>query len=99
MLGMMGEGYAWVVTTKTMNFLDSLDSLDYESMAGIVGLKYHINVSIKSQDLALRWRRELQQIESNLEIKDLNLVGLRAYDVVWVLAEAIERQEYSFLPV
>ncbi|KAL0419405.1 UNVERIFIED_CONTAM: Glutamate receptor 2.7 [Sesamum radiatum] len=91
MLGMMGEGYAWVVTSKTMNFLDSWDSSDYESMLGIVGFKSYISVSSKSQDLALRWRREFHQIESNLEIRDLNVVGLRAYDTAWVLAEAIER--------
>ncbi|KAL0389221.1 UNVERIFIED_CONTAM: Glutamate receptor 2.7 [Sesamum calycinum] len=98
MLGMMGKGYAWVVTSKTMNFLDSLDSSDYESMLGIVGFKSHISVSSKSQDLALRWRREFQQIESNLEIRDLNVAGLRAYDAAWVLAEAIERAGRNLSP-
>ncbi|KAK4419736.1 Glutamate receptor 1.2 [Sesamum alatum] len=98
MLGMMGKGYAWLVTSKTMNFLDSLDSLDYEAMLGIVGFKSHFSVSSKSNDLALRWRREFQQIESNLEIRDLNVVGLRAYDAAWVLAEAIERAGIHFSP-
>ncbi|KAL0435216.1 UNVERIFIED_CONTAM: Glutamate receptor 2.8 [Sesamum radiatum] len=98
MLGMMGKGYAWVVTSKTMNFLDSLDSSDYDSMIGIVGFKSHISVSSKSQELALRWRREFQQIKSNLEIRDLNVVGLRAYDAAWVLAEAIERAGINLSP-
>ncbi|KAL0459025.1 UNVERIFIED_CONTAM: Glutamate receptor 2.8 [Sesamum latifolium] len=98
MLGMMDKGYAWVATSKTMNFLDSLDSSDYDSMLGIVGFKSHISVSSKSQDLALRWRREFQQIKSNLEIRDLNVVGVRAYDAVWVLAEAIERAGIHLSP-
>ncbi|KAL7583632.1 hypothetical protein Lser_V15G42032 [Lactuca serriola] len=37
-LGMMGEGYMWIVTSKTTNYLDSMDSEAIESMQGNIML-------------------------------------------------------------
>ncbi|KAK6163968.1 hypothetical protein DH2020_000832 [Rehmannia glutinosa] len=83
MLGMISKGYAWIVTSKTMNLLDSQNSSVYESMQGVVGFKSYISASNKIQSLTLRWRREFLENDSNVESRELNVFG--------VLAEAIER--------
>ncbi|KAG8388843.1 hypothetical protein BUALT_Bualt02G0167100 [Buddleja alternifolia] len=86
MLGMMSKGYAWIVTSKTMNFLASSV---YESMDGVVGFKSYISMSNELQNLNSRWRREY----SNFEMRELNVYGLWAYDAAWVVAEAIQGAE------
>ncbi|KAG8388842.1 hypothetical protein BUALT_Bualt02G0167000 [Buddleja alternifolia] len=83
MLGMMSKGYAWIVTSKTMNFLNSSV---HESMEGVVGFKSYISVPSTLESLNLRWRREY-----NCEMRELNVYGLWAYDAAWIVAEAIER--------
>ncbi|KAG8388845.1 hypothetical protein BUALT_Bualt02G0167300 [Buddleja alternifolia] len=88
MLGMMSKGYAWIVTSKTMNFLNYSA---YESMEGVIGFKSYISVSSKLENLNSRWRREFQQTESNFEIRELNVYGLWAYNAAWVVVEAIGR--------
>ncbi|KAG8388840.1 hypothetical protein BUALT_Bualt02G0166800 [Buddleja alternifolia] len=90
-LGMMSQGFAWIITSKTMNLLESQNSSVYEAMQGIIGFKSYIPASRKLQNFTLRWRREFQHVESNMETRDLNVFGLRAYDAVWALAEAVER--------
>ncbi|KAL7113679.1 hypothetical protein ACP275_04G075500 [Erythranthe tilingii] len=90
-LGMMTKGFAWIVTSKTMNLLDWEDSSVYESMEGVIGFRYYIPPSNNTRNLTLRLRREFQHNESNMEIRELNVFGLWAYDAASVLAEAVER--------
>ncbi|KAK4492161.1 hypothetical protein RD792_002958 [Penstemon davidsonii] len=90
-LGMMNKGFAWILTSKTMDFLDSQDSSVYELMQGALGFKSYIYGSSKLQTFKLRWRKEFHLTESNMEIRDLNVYGIWAYDAVWALAQAIER--------
>ncbi|KAL9169344.1 hypothetical protein ABFS82_04G073500 [Erythranthe guttata] len=90
-LGMMSKGFAWIVTSKTMNLLDWEDSSVYESMEGAIGFRYYIPPSSNTRNLTLRLRREFQHNESNMEIRELNVFGLWAYDAASVLAEAVER--------
>ncbi|XP_051134679.1 glutamate receptor 1.3-like [Andrographis paniculata] len=91
LLGMMNEGSAWILTSKAMNFWEPQDSSFCESMLGVVGFRTYVPESIKLQNLTSRWRMDFQQIiESNLTIRELNIVGLWAYDAAWALAEAVE---------
>ncbi|EYU46101.1 hypothetical protein MIMGU_mgv1a026512mg, partial [Erythranthe guttata] len=92
-LGMMSNGFVWILTSKTTNSLEYSmdDSSVYESMQGVVGFRPYIPISSKIQNLTLRWRREFQPHESNAEMKELNVYGVFAYDAAWVLAEAVER--------
>ncbi|PIN16370.1 Glutamate-gated kainate-type ion channel receptor subunit GluR5 [Handroanthus impetiginosus] len=89
-LGMMSKGFGWIVTSKTMNFLDSLDSSVYKSMRGVIGFKSYVSESSKIQNLTLRWRKEFQQTESDMEFWELNTFGVQAYSAAWALAEVIE---------
>ncbi|PIN16365.1 Glutamate-gated kainate-type ion channel receptor subunit GluR5 [Handroanthus impetiginosus] len=90
MLGMMSKGFGWIVTSKTMNFLDALDSSVYESMHGVIGFKSYVSKSSEIQNLTSRWRREFHQTEPDVEMRELNTFGVWAYNAAWALAEAIE---------
>ncbi|KAK9226378.1 hypothetical protein WN943_011425 [Citrus x changshan-huyou] len=44
-LGMMSKGYAWIITSSTMDFLHSMDSSVVESMQGVLGFKRYVPAS------------------------------------------------------
>ncbi|KAA8550518.1 hypothetical protein F0562_002202 [Nyssa sinensis] len=85
-LGLMSGGYAWIITDKTMNFLHSMDSSVIDSMQGALGFKSYIPTSNELHNFTLRWRRKF-----HMEVMDLNVLGLWAYDAIWALAMAAER--------
>ncbi|KAA8550528.1 hypothetical protein F0562_002212 [Nyssa sinensis] len=85
-LGLMREGYAWIITDKTMNFLHSMDSSIIDSMQGALGFKSHIPTSNELHNFTLRWRRKF-----HMEVMELNVLGLWAYDAIWALAMAAEK--------
>ncbi|KAK0588986.1 hypothetical protein LWI29_008132 [Acer saccharum] len=90
-LGMMREGYAWIMTVKSMDYLHSnMGSSVTESMQGVIGLKSYIPASKELYNFTSRWRNTFSA-EHNMEIKDLNVFCIRAYDVSWALAKAAER--------
>ncbi|KAL2488330.1 Glutamate receptor 1.3 [Forsythia ovata] len=97
-LEMMSGNFAWIVTSKTMNLLDFQDSAVFETIQGVVGLKSYIPASSKLRDFTLRWRREFQLGQIDLEIRELNVFGIWAYDAIWALAEAIERASVDVFP-
>ncbi|KAK2965808.1 hypothetical protein RJ640_025317 [Escallonia rubra] len=90
MLGMMSEGYAWIVTDKTMNILHSLDSEVVKSMDGVLGFKSYIPASSELRDLTMRWRKEYYAMDPTMDAIDPNIFGLWAYDAVCALAKAVE---------
>nr|XP_011469464.1 PREDICTED: glutamate receptor 1.2-like isoform X1 [Fragaria vesca subsp. vesca] len=90
-LGMMSEGYAWVLTSTSLNFLNSMESSVIESMQGVLGLKSHIPISRSLHNLTSRLRRKFYIEESHMEVQELSADGIWAYDATSVLAEAVER--------
>lgn len=90
-LGMMREGYAWIMTSSSMNFLHSMDLSLIESMQGVVGLKSRIPASRSLHNLTSRLRRKFYMEEANVEVRELSADAIWAYDATWALAEAIER--------
>ncbi|KAJ0809595.1 putative periplasmic binding protein-like I [Helianthus annuus] len=87
-VGLMSQGYAWIVTDKTMNFFDpiELDEEVLESFQGVLGLKYHIPSSIQLRNFSRRWRKESL-------LSSPNIFNILAYDTTFVVATAIERAE------
>ncbi|XWS75982.1 hypothetical protein CRYUN_Cryun01aG0138100 [Craigia yunnanensis] len=88
-LGMISEGYAWIVTSKSMNHLQNLtDSSIFESMQGVLGFRPYITESKELHNFTSRMRKEVYNKELDmLEMMHLNLYGLWAYDVAWSLAK------------
>ncbi|XP_024980757.1 glutamate receptor 1.2-like isoform X1 [Cynara cardunculus var. scolymus] len=90
-VGMMGEGYMWIVTSKTTNFLDSLDVEAIESMQGAVGFKSYFPESRELHDFVLKWRKEHFALNPFMEFKEVDPNGIWAYDAICALAMAVER--------
>ncbi|GMJ01287.1 glutamate receptor 1.4 [Hibiscus trionum] len=92
-LGMMSIGYAWIVTSKTMDHFDSTDPLSSSidpSMQGVIGFQSYIpTLSSELQNVTSRLRRKFD-VGDQPPAVDFRL-GLLAYDAAWSLAKAVER--------
>ncbi|KAL5973939.1 hypothetical protein ACLOJK_030598 [Asimina triloba] len=90
-IGMMSEGYAWIITDGLTGFLDSLDSSVIDSMQGVIGVTPYIPQSIQLNDFTIRWKRKILLENPSMSKAELSISGLRAYDTVQALAMAVER--------
>ncbi|PIA28587.1 hypothetical protein AQUCO_06800033v1 [Aquilegia coerulea] len=90
-VGMMTEGYVWIVTTGLMNVLESLEPTVIDSMQGVVGVTPYIPKSRSLNNFIKRWKRKF--LEDNPDVENVEMIsyGLWAYDTVWALARAAER--------
>ncbi|XP_023737521.1 glutamate receptor 1.2 isoform X1 [Lactuca sativa] len=89
-LGMMGEGYMWIVTSKTTNHLDSMDAEAIESMQGAVGFRSYFPASRELHEFVSKWRKEHYSLNPFMEFKEIDPNGIWAYDAVYALAMAVE---------
>lgn len=91
-LGMMNKGYAWFLTTTTMNLLHFVDDTSLiESMQGVVGFKSYIPKSNDLHNLTSRLRRRIYIEDPFMEVMELNANSIWVYDSLWALAEAVEK--------
>uniref|UniRef100_A0A2N9FII7 Ionotropic glutamate receptor C-terminal domain-containing protein n=1 Tax=Fagus sylvatica TaxID=28930 RepID=A0A2N9FII7_FAGSY len=94
-LGMMREGYAWIITQGLSSLLDPIDSKIMDSMQGVLGIRPYLPISKNVEDFERRWTK------SFTSSRKANLFGFRAYDTIWALAMAVEKanikQNSSFL--
>nr|XP_048327496.1 glutamate receptor 2.1-like [Ziziphus jujuba var. spinosa] len=74
-IGMMSEGYAWIITKGLSLLLDPLRKKVFGSMHGVVGVRPYLPNAKRLQDFKTRW---------NKTSGDINLFGL------WALAMAAE---------
>ncbi|CAH8334967.1 unnamed protein product [Eruca vesicaria subsp. sativa] len=92
-LGMMGEGFAWILTVKSMNSFHERTGHHFakEAMEGVVGFRSYIPMSKELQNFTSRWRKSLAFEETaEFEITSLSISGVWAHDVAWALARAAE---------
>ncbi|KAF5468331.1 hypothetical protein F2P56_012489 [Juglans regia] len=91
-IGMMSEGYVWIVTSGIANSLSSLEPSVLDSMQGVLGVKTYIPKTKDLENFAVRWKRTFQQENPNITANvDLNVFGLWAYDAASALATAVEK--------
>ncbi|PQP98513.1 glutamate receptor 1.3 [Prunus yedoensis var. nudiflora] len=91
-LGLLSEGYAWIMTSTSMNFLHySMDPSVIESTQGVLGLKSYTPASTRLHNLTSRLRRIFYMQDPNIEVSAVTPDGIWAYDATWALAEAVER--------
>ncbi|XAR48882.1 hypothetical protein NMG60_11031854 [Bertholletia excelsa] len=88
-VGMMTEGYAWIITDGVSNFLNSMDPSIIDSMQGVIGVTPHVPRTSRLENFTRRWKTESQKW--NLTDCSLNNYGLWAYDTATALAMAVER--------
>jgi ionotropic glutamate receptor len=85
-LGMMENGFVWIVTSWLSTVIDSASHLPTtaNSIQGVLALRPHTPDSKRKRDFMSRWNQL-----SNGSI-GLNPYGLYAYDTVWLLARALK---------
>ncbi|PRQ16383.1 putative periplasmic binding protein-like I [Rosa chinensis] len=89
-LGMMDEGYAWIVTTGISNQFGSFNpSFIVENMQGVLGLKTHIPKE-KEASFRVAWKGKFQQENPTAVDVNLDIFRLWAYDCAKALAMAVE---------
>ncbi|WJX41656.1 hypothetical protein P8452_28977 [Trifolium repens] len=90
-IGMMSEGYVWIVTDSMTNLFNSLDFNVRESMEGVLGVRTYIPKTNKLDDFRVRWKRKFISDNPTLVDINLNIFGIWAYDATIALAMAIEK--------
>ncbi|XP_048325572.2 glutamate receptor 2.7 [Ziziphus jujuba] len=91
-IGMMEEGYVWIMTNGMTNNLFQLKSNSsiMNSMQGTLGIKTHVPKTNKLKDFRARWKRKFRQDNPDIHDIELNVFGLWAYDAAIALARAVE---------
>ncbi|KAL7187160.1 hypothetical protein ACSBR1_037264 [Camellia fascicularis] len=90
-VGMLSEGYVWIITNAVTNELISMDPSIIDSMEGVLGVKTYVARTKQLQDFTSRWRRKYQQDNPTALNAQLNVFGLWAYDAATALAIAVEQ--------
>ncbi|XP_027168525.1 glutamate receptor 2.7-like [Coffea eugenioides] len=90
-VGMMSQGYAWIITEALTSLLDSVKPAVVDSMQGVLGLKPHVPRSSKLDIFTKRWRKRFREENPEIDRFELNIYGLWAYDTVIALAKATEK--------
>ncbi|XP_062098518.1 glutamate receptor 2.1-like isoform X2 [Humulus lupulus] len=83
-IGMLGEGYVWIITEDFTNLLGSLSFSVIDSMEGVLGIKTFVPPSKELDSFKVGWKSKFYNAQ-------LNVMGLWAYDSVHALALAIEK--------
>ncbi|KAK1550334.1 hypothetical protein Q3G72_017433 [Acer saccharum] len=92
-IGMMEEGFVWIVTDGLADFFDTLDQSVIDSVQGVLGVRPYIPRTKKLENFRVRWKRKFQQENPDIVDAKLNIFGLLAYDVTVALAMAIEKSD------
>ncbi|CAH8282357.1 unnamed protein product [Eruca vesicaria subsp. sativa] len=94
-IGMMEEGYVWLLTDGIMNLMTrSKGGSSLENMQGALGVKSHIPKSKELKDFTLRWTKKFKKENIPLvgdDDTELNVFAVWAYDSITALAMAVER--------
>ncbi|AEC08212.1 Solute-binding protein family 3/N-terminal domain of MltF [Arabidopsis thaliana x Arabidopsis arenosa] len=97
-IGMMEEGYVWLMTngmTHMMRHIHHGRSLN--TIDGVLGVRSHVPKSKGLEDFRLRWKRNFKKENPWLR-DDLSIFGLWAYDSTTALAMAVEKTNISSFP-
>nr|POE92241.1 glutamate receptor 2.8 [Quercus suber] len=90
-IGMMSEGYVWIMTSGMTNSIRLIESSVRDSMQGVLGLKTYVPKTIELENFTLRWKTKFHQDNPNILDVELNVKGLWAYDAASALARAVEK--------
>lgn len=98
-IGMMSEGYVWIVTNGITNSWKSMDYSVLSSMQGVLGVETHIPKTIEYEKFKKQWKQQFQRNHPNIVGAELDIFGCWAYDAVFALAKAVEQviNETSFI--
>ncbi|XP_062098772.1 glutamate receptor 2.8-like [Humulus lupulus] len=87
-IGMLGQGYVWIITKDFTNLLGSLSFSVIDSMQGVLGIKTFVPPSKELDSFKVGWKSKFYNSQ-------LNVMGLWAYDSIHALALATEKHGSS----
>ncbi|KAF7830387.1 glutamate receptor 2.7-like [Senna tora] len=90
-IGMMRQGYVWIITDGMANVLNSLNSSVIESMHGVLGVRTYIPQTRELDDFKVEWKRKFVRDNPDLVDTNLNAFGVWAYDATTALAMAVQK--------
>jgi glutamate receptor, ionotropic, plant len=90
MVGMMSEGFVWIVTDSVGDVLETLDPDVINGMEGVIGFRPYFPPSAKVKSFTAQFKRRFQQDNPGTEVEDPTIYQLWAYDAVWAMAKAVE---------
>ncbi|KAI3786906.1 hypothetical protein L1987_40978 [Smallanthus sonchifolius] len=82
-LGMMSKEYAWILSQKTIDILQSTNFEVIESLQGALGFRSYVPASRRLHYFTKRWNKKFT--------RKVHALAIWAYDTIWSLAESIER--------
>jgi ionotropic glutamate receptor len=94
-IGMMREGYVWIITNGIANSFSSIEASVMDSMQGVLGIKTYVPKTKELENFTIHWKRKFQQDNPNITNVELGVVGLWAYDATFALARAIEEVGFT----
>ncbi|KAM7480972.1 hypothetical protein LguiB_005555 [Lonicera macranthoides] len=87
-VGMMTDGYVWIVSDEITNHLSLIGTSLLGSLKGAIGVKPYVPRSRMLDNFTLRWEGK-----SSKDV-NVNVYGLWAYDATTALAMAVEKVGY-----
>ncbi|XP_078150470.1 glutamate receptor 2.7-like [Carex rostrata] len=90
-IGMMGEGYVWIMTDGVTNMVDSLNGSVTSAMKGALGVRLYVPKTDELNNFTTRWRRRFQANNPQGTSNDPSIYALWAYDTIFALAMAVEK--------
>ncbi|KAG6739151.1 hypothetical protein POTOM_056737 [Populus tomentosa] len=91
-IGMVSEGYVWIMTDGlTAELLSSPNASITNTMQGALGVTPYVPRTKDLETFRIRWKRKFQQDNPDIIDAELNIFGLWAYDAATALALAVEK--------
>lgn len=93
-MGMMGNGYVWIISDDISSLLDSIGQPVISNMQGVIGFKLDfVDTGDSFEAFKLRFRRKYISEYPEEEHLNPSINALRAYDATWVIAKAMSTSE------
>ncbi|RIA04137.1 hypothetical protein BRARA_K01640 [Brassica rapa] len=89
-IGLMKQGYVWILTNGITDGLSLMKEAETDAMQGVLGVKTYVPRSDKLEAFKSKWK-------NRFPLSDLSVYGLWAYDATTALAMAIEEAGTSNL--
>ncbi|KAJ4746153.1 glutamate receptor 2.2 [Rhynchospora pubera] len=92
-VGMMSEGYVWIMTSGVADMVDSFSPRVIRAMKGALGVRLHLPRTDELDDFTTRWKKRFHEDNDNpkeLVSSEPSIYALWAYDTIYALAMAVE---------
>ncbi|KAJ4801832.1 glutamate receptor 2.2 [Rhynchospora pubera] len=89
-VGMMSEGYVWIMTNGVTNMMDSFDSSVIRAMSGALGVRLHVPETEELKNFTTRWKNRFQENNPQEISSEPSIYVFWAYDTIYALAMAVE---------